>query len=271
MRYRRKTPSCWRPPALIFRLQRSFELTIAALLGAPAARFTDAFRTDHFFADDALAKILGLPSGPAQFEPVAFATQERLGILTHPLFIGAHSKEGGPSPFPIGKFVYQNVLCKHIPPPLPGIPSLSDDSSAQTLRQRLEGLTKDQPCITCHSQIGPPGFAFLPFDPIGRYSQNDALGRPYDTQGALLLPSLAEPVAFRNVSELSQVLADEPDVARCIGKRLFRFGLGRFEASADAAALQALESEAVSNGTEVSALLGALVRSPSFSQVRVRP
>jgi hypothetical protein len=204
-------------------------------------------------------------------QKVGFSISERQGILTHPLVIGAHSKESGASPFPIGKFIFENVLCRKIPPPSPGIPTVDAGSSAQTLRQKLEELTQGQPCASCHRQIGPPGFAFLPFDPIGRYSAADGQGRPFDTTGELLLPSVEEPVPFADVSELSRLLGEQTDVARCVAKRLFRFGYGRFEAEDDTAELGTLEADAVATSAAVRALLTRLVTGSGFAQVRVKP
>lgn len=251
--------------------ERSFELTVWDTLGAADARFTDLFRLDQFYADDAIAALLGVDTAGSEMQKVPFPISQRQGILTHPLVIGAHSKESGASPFPIGQFIFENVLCKEIPPPIPGIPTVEAGSSAQTLREKLEELTQGQPCATCHTQIGPPGFAFLPFDPIGRYSAADGQGRPYDTAGELVLPSVEQPVPFADVSELSRILGEQPDVARCVAKRLFRFGYGRFEGAGDEGELAALEGDAVATNAGVRALLTQLVTSPSFAKVRVKP
>ncbi len=45
---------------------------------------------------------------------------ERAGILMHPYVLAAHTKESGVSPFPLGQFVYENILCNVI-----GLPSMT--------------------------------------------------------------------------------------------------------------------------------------------------
>ncbi len=258
-------------PELPTLAERSFELTVQDALGQPGARFTDLFTLPGFFAESSLSAIIGADNAGPEMQKVVFPAGERLGILTHPLVLAAHSKESGASPFSIGKFIFENVLCKKIPPPIPGIPTVDSASSAQTLRQKLEELTQGQPCATCHSQIGPPGFAFLTFDPIGRYAATDGQGRPFDTAGDLLLPSVEAPVHFEDVAELSTILGEQPDVARCVAKRLFRFGYGRFEAAEGEPDLAGLEEQAVATNADVRTLLSALVTSDGFGKVRVKP
>lgn len=251
--------------------ERTLGLMIDATLAPVDARFSDLLSTDQFVADATLAAVLGLDVALDGFQKVTVPVDQRRGILTHPMVIGAHSKESGPSPFPIGMFVYENVLCEDIPPPIPGIPTLDSEGSAgQTLRQTLESLTQDAPCSNCHVRIGPPGFAFLTFDPIGRYHAADGQGRAYDTAGKLTLPDSSETVPFANASELSAVLAEDPATARCVARRLFRWSFGRFESSADAATLQSFESVAVNTRAGVRDLLRAIVESPEFVRVRVK-
>jgi hypothetical protein len=253
--------------------QRGFDLLVDDVLGAiDRARFTDLLVAEHAFANAALARVMGV-TGPAtatDFQRVALRAGERRGVLTHPLVIGAHSKESGASPFPLGHFIYQNVLCEEIPPPPGMFPAVEDTTNAsQWLRQRLEAMTSVEPCWSCHSRIGPPGFAFLPFDPLGRYKNLDARGQPYDTTGALIVAGAAQKTAFDGASDLAAKLAALPAVQKCLARRVFRWTHGRYEAKDDAVALAELES-AVTSQAGVAALLRQIVGQPGFGQVTVR-
>lgn len=251
--------------------ERSFELFVdAELFGTSSGRFAQLLTSDRLFVDAALAPIYDLENIGAEFQEVTVQAPERRGMLAHPFIISAHSKESGASPFPIGKFLYENLLCETIPPPPAGIPAVPEDAESEmTLRQRLEDATKGEPCHSCHERIGPPGFAFLQFDPVGRFNALDGLGRPYDTAGLLVLPDRAEPVPFNGVSELSKVLSEDPVVADCLARRMFRWAYGRFEGHADKATLKELTEVSVDTATSVEGLLRAVVASPSFAQVEL--
>lgn len=140
---------------------------------------------------------------------------------------------------------------------------------ATTLRQKLESITKNQPCLTCHERIGPPGFSFLPFDPVGRFKNSDAKGRPYDTTGSLLFDGSA-PMPFTSAADLSTKLAARPEIQKCIARRMFRWAYGRFEADIDQSGLNTIESTSVASSAGVAQTLQQIVAAPNFGQVRVR-
>ena len=249
--------------------ERGFGLLVDEVLGGAGATFSDLLTADHVMADAALAKVLGLKHSGTDFMRLPLDTTSHRGALTHPLVISAHSKEGGASPFPIGKFIYENVLCEVIPPPAMVFPKIEDVPEGLSLRQRLENMTKDAPCSSCHVRIGPPGFAFLPFDPIARFSRNDLSGKPFDTTGTLLLPDETK-MPFDGAADMASKLAAQPSVQSCIATRLFRFAQGRFESDADKTDLKAATDSAKRTATDVAQLLTALVGGKTFSEVLVK-
>jgi len=250
---------------------RAFDMLVDEVLTTGAnPRFSDLLKTDQVFANAALSSVLGVTATGTDLQKVQLPSKDRLGILTNPLVIAAHTKESGASPFPIGKFVYENLLCEQIPSPPASVPKVEEEAAlATTLRQKLESITKDQPCASCHERIGPPGFAFLPFDPVGRFKNSDAKGRPYDTAGSLLLEGSA-PMPFSSAADLSTKLAAHPEIQKCISRRMFRWAYGRFEADIDEAGLKTIENTAVASGTGVSETLQQIVSAPIFGHVRVR-
>jgi hypothetical protein len=246
--------------------RESFERTVGDSLAAGRG-FTSLLASDELWVDGEIANIVGVaPPAGMDLELRALPSVRR-GLLTHPLVLAAHTKESGASPFPIGKFIYENVFCETIPPPPPGIePVAATGAEPETLREQLERATSASPvCLTCHDRIGPPGFAFLPFDPIGRFAETDGAGRPYDTTGELLVGG--ESLPFDGAAELGSLLAEQAVAQRCVSRRLMRWAFGRLEAQADAPLLEELEREAVSSDASPRALLRALVASDAFVHV----
>ncbi len=252
--------------------QRGFDMLVDdALAMTETAKLSSLLSLDYMFANSTLAKVLGVTASGSNFSKVMLKTNERRGILMHPLVLGTHTKESGASPFNIGKFIFENVLCDVIPPP-PAMFAPVEDSTTetQTLRQRLEALTVSPTCANCHVRIGPPGFAFLPFDAISRYKNKDARGMPFDTKGILKLPFGEAPLPFDGASDLASKLSGSQGIQRCVARRMFRWTYGRYESPADKAAMDEIEQTAIATGTSVAPLLRKVAGAPAFGQVRIR-
>ena len=257
------------PPDLEARSFSSFEATVDRVLDGGAGTFLDLLSTQSYVADATVAKLLDPSVGSNASSELTLDPQKRRGILLHPTVLAAHTAEGGASPFTVGKFVYEHLLCGVLGD-IPMFAPIDDaDLSGKTLRQRLEEATSPAGCQTCHSKISPPGFAFLAYDVVGRHVPNDRNGTSIDTAGTLVLD--AKPVTFLNAPELSHGLSKHPMAAKCVARRLFRWTFGHFESHRDAALVQQLEKLAVSNGAKVDSLLTAIVRSDDFKRVGSAP
>lgn len=233
------------------------------ILFEESGQLSDLLSTASLPLDAELGGILGVKLENESLEMTELNSEQRLGILTHPAVLAAHSKESGASPFLVGEFIYTNVLCESIGSP-PVVPEVeAPEAAGETLRERLESATAAPSCQLCHKRIGPSGFAFLPFDPIGRYEPEDDFGQPYDTTGAI--PVGDETIEFRNASELAATLAASDRSAQCLARRVFRWAYGRFEGDADEEDVQRLEKVAVQSGSSWRDLLVAVVSSERFA------
>ncbi|MEM9456296.1 MAG: DUF1592 domain-containing protein [Myxococcota bacterium] len=249
------------------RAEHSLERTIEDVLFDGAKTFMGLLDTDRYWVDESLAALLDLPPAGESLEARELDPLVRRGLLMHPAVLAAHTKESGASPFSVGEFIYENVLCEKIAPPLE-IPEFDPGQlEGETLREQLEELTADAACQACHARIGPPGFAFLSFDPIGRHLAADGEGRPFDTSGTV--PVGEGTVSFDSAAELSSALATHDNTARCVAKRLFRWTYGYFEGGDDESYVQQLQAQAISSGAELEVLLSTIVRSDPFAQVRL--
>ncbi|MEM9694943.1 MAG: DUF1592 domain-containing protein, partial [Myxococcota bacterium] len=253
------------PAGLASLAATSYGATVESTLFEEKGSFASLVSLDHFYVDEAVASVIGLDASGADLSRVELPP-ERQSLLLHPHVVAAHSKESGVSPFLQGEFVYQNLLCLTIGVP-DDIPALEEEDLGDvTLREQLEAVTSPPACQTCHSRIGPSGFAFLPFDPIGRYSTEDGRGRPWDTTGSV--PVGDEELDFDGAAELLHGLAEHPELHRCVARRMFRWTYGMFESDADGASVSELEEAAVEDATAVEPLLRAIVGAELFGYVR---
>ncbi len=259
------------PGDLEARALASLEATVDNLLSDGSGTFASLMNANSYVADATVANLLnaggdGATSGGEAASLRTLDPEKRRGILLHPTVLAAHTGEGGASPFLLGKFIYENVLCGVLGE-IPIFPAVEESAlKGKTLRQVLEEMTAPAPCQTCHSKIGPPGFAFLSYDVLGRHLPSDSNGVPYDTRGALSVGGQA--IEFENAPQLSAALATHPEAARCVAKRLFRWTFGRFEAPSDSELLKTLSAQSVKDATKVESLLTALVRSDAFARVQ---
>jgi hypothetical protein len=221
--------------------------------------------------NEELGKLYGETLAGSDFQRVSLENSGRMGLLTQPWIMASHSKEMGTSSFIVGRFIRENLLCETIPaPPAEAIAAsqATQQKPGQTLRQVLEEKTSGAACVSCHSRIGPPGFAFLPFDPLGRMKRMDAQGVPFDTKGILLDKSQKE-TSFEGADGLSQLLSEHTDYLSCFSRTLFRHAMGRNEAAGDEEVLRKIQSVSVATKGNLRAVLEEIVSSESFAKAQV--
>jgi hypothetical protein len=251
--------------------EASVSLLIDDVVAKPSGTFSSLLSTDQVFVNRSLAPLMGLSSTSATFERQRVTGTSRVGVLSQPLVLSAHSKESGVSPFIMGKFLLENVLCEEVGNPPAVFPNVPDDPmSTKTLREDLESRTSSDACIVCHRRIGPVGFSYLPFDPIGRFNPKDGAGRPFDTTGTLTLQKSQAVLQFSNSAELGKALSQAKDLQTCVARRVFRFAHGRYESPQEETHLIGLETAAVDTNAQAEKLLREVVSHDSFARVPVK-
>ncbi len=257
------------PATLAALAEESLRATVDEVLFTQEAGLAALLGTERYVVEREVAAIVGVEASELgeELEERALDSTQRRGILMHPTVLSAHTKESGASPFSLGKFINEHLLCTVITSP-PTIPEVDESEiEGETFRERLEFRTSGAACQSCHALIGPPGFAFLNFDPIGRYRATDSQERAFDTAGSLLID--AELTAFDNASDMAGLLAEHPKPMQCVARRMFRWAFGYFEGEDDRALVDALEGAAVGSRGQIRELLDAVVRSEDFVRVRV--
>jgi hypothetical protein len=189
------------------------------------------------FLNATLGPLYGAAVASKELEKTPLDGARRLGLLGQGSFLAAQAGPAETSPVKRGHFVLTQVLCRHLPPPPENIPPLPPSSAAaRTVRARTEQHATDPACAGCHALIDPLGFAFEPYDTIGRHRTMEKTDL-IDASGRVTLDG--QPRAFANGVELARVLAASPEVRACVGLQMFRYALGRSEGDEDRGALDA--------------------------------
>ncbi len=255
------------PPNLQSELEEeTHRFVVDALLGETHSVQT-LLTANYTFADETVASIYGIEASGASFNRVDLDGTQRRGILTQPLLIAAHSKESGYSAVQMGRFVRERLLCQVVTPPPPGVSTTLDSASdpALSFRNRLEEHASDPTCAGCHSFLDPPGFAYLPYDPIGRYKATDPVGNAFDTTGTLTELD-GTSVSFTDLSSMVDDLSASDAVTACFTRRFVEYAFGRTLAQDDLALYHSLADGLHGSHGDFAALLAALVVAPGFAQ-----
>ncbi len=247
-------------------LRASAEAAIRKVLSdSPDPTLSALLTTDGYLADPALQKIRAA-AGTGKTASADPDATTRVGLLMHPHVLASHTKEDGASPFQMGLFLREGVLCQTMPPPPMGAAASArtDVPAGLTVREDLEFRTNvGGVCQGCHQQFAPLGFAFLPFDPVGRWVTKDPSGKPWDLSGSVETFA-AGPLAFKSATDLVKSLAQSPQVRGCFTQGAVQWALGRALVKEDQdLLLVADEAERKSQGS-VPNLFQAIVASPHF-------
>ncbi|MFP6575050.1 MAG: DUF1588 domain-containing protein [Pirellulaceae bacterium] len=196
-------------------------------------------------------------------KPVRFPKDQRMGVLTHPAWLVAHSGNFDNDPIRRGRWIRYKLLGGNIPDiPITVDAKLPDDKT-MTLRQRMH-VTRAESCYKCHSKMNPLGLPFELYDHYGRFRLQE-LEKPVDTSSMVV--NTGVPGVDGNVKtpfELIERLASSTHCEQVFVRYVFRFFLGRNETLGDARTLQDAHRAYVENNGSMQALVVSLLSSDSF-------
>lgn len=229
------------------------------------ADFREVFTADYTFANAQLGFHYGLP-GAAELSDVPSRVtlaghDKRAGLFGHAGFQALLGHVSTTSPTLRGKFVLENILCRTVPPPPPGVVTdLPDTGEARTMRERLEIHMSEPTCSGCHSMMDPIGFGLENYDSIGRF-RTEENGYPIDSSAEL------DGTPFDGAAGLGQIVAETPGTASCLVRNLYRHATGHIETEGEQVAVEALEESFVESGHHMQDLMIEIVASPAFRVV----
>ncbi len=190
-------------------------------------------------------------------------TKERLGILTHPVWLVAHSDAMDNHAISRGRWIRERLLGDAVPDIPITVDARLPVEPESTLRHRMR-VTHEKECWRCHQKMDPLGLPFEMYNHLGMLRDQDQ-GKPIDTTGEISLtgdPTLDGPV--KTPLEMIRKLAASERVKQVFVRHAFRFWMGRNETINDAPILQdAYKAYHDSNGS-MKALLISLLASDAF-------
>lgn len=227
----------------------------------------DLFTSRTAFVNDELAPIYGMDGsfGP-EFVQVELDDAQRAGVLTRVGFLAKNATLTEPDPIHRGVFVNLNLLCREIS----AVPNLPDDLMpvGDTNRERIDSITGEGTCgESCHGGIiNPIGFALENYDALGGWRTQDN-GFPVDAAATYVFED-GRSISFQNGLELSQQLAQAPEVHACYVRHLVEYLYGRDVNEGDAAVIDSLAQQSLEGGLTIREIVVRLVSLRAF---RYRP
>ena len=184
----------------------------------------------YTFANARIAGLYGLPAqagaGADAFVRVELDPTQRAGLLTQLGFLSSLAEGSTPNIIMRGVNVARRLLCVDLPPPpnmIPMLPAIAPDG---TNRERVQELTGNAPCSSCHTNlINPLGFALETLDGVGRHRTSEANGRPIDAASSYTLDG--KTVTFDGPVQLAQRMAESVQAHDCYARHWVEYLYGR--------------------------------------------
>lgn len=220
------------------------------------------------------------------YHPVQpFRVENRMGILTHPAWLIAHSSNFHTDPIRRGRWVQEKLLAGRVPDVPITVDAVVPENHHLTFRERVEKVTEQSACWNCHQKMNPLGYPFECFDDFGRYRADEPLEhpenliakakdkygadayktKPVNTVGNLLGTGSAKldgPV--QDAFDMIGRLAKSERVRQSIIRHAFRFYMGRNEMLSDSRTLIDADQAYVKSGGSFKAVIVSLLTSDSF-------
>ena len=213
---------------------------------------------DYTYANEELATLYNIEGVLGDdVQRVELHDPNRGGVLGMAAVLTATSHPLRTSPVLRGKWVLEQLLGDHVPPPPPDagtLPEDDQDAEGLTLREQMEVHRANPDCASCHSRMDPIGFGLENFDPIGRWRVEQA-GQPVDAQGTL--PSGE---SFTGPNELKAILlARKDEFARNLARKMFGYAMGRSLTPFDECVIDDAMEAMQANDYRASALITEIV------------
>jgi hypothetical protein len=241
--------------------------------------FTDFFQNDrsvlslldadHTFVNATLAQHYDLPSAPNGDEwkrVEGMRARGRGGILGFAATLAKQSGASRTSPILRGNWVSETILGERLPRPPKGVPVLAEEPPAGlTERQLTEKHSNDPNCARCHVRIDPFGYALESFDAIGHFRTRDANDLPIDTH-----TQLADGTEIHGIDGLRSYLLTKrrETFVRQFCKKLLGYALGRSVILSDQPLLDDIAVALEKNDQRISTVIGMIVASRQFREIR---
>jgi hypothetical protein len=226
--------------------------------------FKTLFTANYGFVNARTAPLYGLANVTGNnLVRVDLNTDQRRGILTLASFMAAHADVDDTSPVSRGRYLREEILCDHVPPPDPkdAVFDQSKITPDMTNRERLVAHSVNPACKSCHSLFDGLGFAMENYDAVGRFRTTDK-NKMLDPTGSVPLPSGT--ITFRNFVDLVDQLTKAPELYSCFATQYLSYATGRLPDQINDCEKKLVIDDFVKSGYKIDTLVMSLVNSPSF-------
>lgn len=229
--------------------------------------YRDLFTTRSTFLTRNLGAIYRVPvsvAGPSDW--VSYELPEhgpRAGLLTQAGFLAVHAHAGRSSPTRRGKALREIFMCQKVPVPPPNVSfDIFEDPNGNypTARDRAQAHSTDKACASCHKVTDPIGLALENFDGAAQYREREN-GVVIDASGNL------DGVAYDDATGLAKAVHDNANVALCVVKQIYSYGIGREVTKDDRDLLKYFVQRFSSADYKFTALLRTVATSNAFYEV----
>jgi hypothetical protein len=185
----------------------------------------ELWSANYTFLNEQLARHYGIPGVTgAQFRRVALSTPERTGLLGQGsvLMVISRHQQGQDARYtsPAARAIWVRMHFLGATPPR-AFPNAQPVKPGLPITPQTRTLPSE-PCVTCHRNFFPLGYALENFDPIGRWRTDDQLG-PVDASGTFV-----DGTPMNGVVGLRTVLLQRPDAFRTtITEKLLIYASGK--------------------------------------------
>ncbi len=178
--------------------------------------------SDFLLVNETVANFYGMADKTENgfdFVAIQHKRPELGGVLTQAAILAGLSDGRESNPVKRGAWVARKIIAEPPDDPPPNVPTLKEDTTGLTLRQRLEQHRNQPGCQQCHTKIDPWGVPFEEFDAAGRLK-----AQPVDARSQL--PDKTE---ISGTNELKRYLSEDriDQVAFSFMKQLATYATGR--------------------------------------------
>ncbi len=215
-----------------------------------------------------------------------FSLPNRKGILTHPAWLIAQSKNTANDPVHRGMWILKTLLAGHVLDVPVTVDAAVPEHKDLTLRDRLAGVTEKKSCWKCHKKMNPLGYPFEQYNDFGVFREEESLEYEENIiKPGTLKPNVPNtykkaPVNPRSVLvdtgdksldgevsgavDLMGRLSQSELVRQSIIRHAFRYFMGRNEMLSDSQTLIEADKAYVRSGGSFNAVIVSLLTSDSF-------
>ncbi|MBT7214689.1 MAG: DUF1588 domain-containing protein, partial [Verrucomicrobia bacterium] len=196
-------------------------------------------------------------------KPYNLPKAQRIGILTQPSWLVAHSNNFENDPVRRGKWIREKLLAGFVLDVPINVDAKVPEDEHKTLRERFSVVEAEE-CWRCHKKMNPLGMPFEGYHDSGRF-RTEEKGKAVATNGAISYSGekgLDGEVA--NVFEMMHKLAQSKRVKQSFVRHAFRFFMGRNELLSDSQTLINAEKAYVDSNGSFKEMLISLLTSDSF-------